>query len=91
MNNCKHPDYTEHLPRINKIIGQLNGIKKMIDDNRYCPDIITQLKAVSSACHSVEAVLLEKHLESCVYKAFHSDDKENQAQKIKELTKLYKK
>ena len=62
MSECKHPSHNEQLPRINKIIGQLNGIKKMIEENRYCPEIITQLKAVSSACQSTEALLLEKHL-----------------------------
>jgi DNA-binding FrmR family transcriptional regulator len=90
MSECKHPSHNEQLPRINKIIGQLNGIKKMIEENRYCPEIITQLKAVSSACQSIAALLLEKHLASCVYKAFHSNDKKSQEQKIKELTKLYK-
>ena len=55
MSECKHPSHNEQLPRINKIIGQLNGIKKMIEENRYCPEIITQLKAVSSACQSTEA------------------------------------
>ena len=58
MSECKHPNHNEQFPRINKIIGQLNGIKKMIEENRYCPEIITQLKAVSSACQSVEALLL---------------------------------
>ncbi|MFL2980954.1 MAG: metal-sensitive transcriptional regulator [Methylophilaceae bacterium] len=92
MKNChQHPDYAKHLPRINKVIGQLNGIKKMIDERRYCPEIITQLKAVSSACQSIEALLLEKHLESCVLEAFHSNDNKDQTKKIQELTKLYKK
>jgi len=91
MSKCQHPSHSEQLPRINKIIGQLNGIKKMIEENRYCPEIITQLKAVSSACQSTEALLLEKHLASCVYEAFHSNDKDVKEQKIKELTKLYKK
>ena len=45
-----HPNYVKYIPRINKITGQLNGIKRMIEDQRYCPDIISQLKAVSSAC-----------------------------------------
>ena len=76
MTNCKHhPDYTNELPRLNKISGQINGIKKMIEDRRYCPDIIMQLQAISSACKSVEAILLEKHLESCVLGAFNADNK----------------
>ena len=93
MENCcdeKHPNYKKYLPRINKISGQLNGIKKMIEEQRYCPEIITQLKAVSSACQSLEIIMLEKHLESCVLEAFQSKDKNAQAKKIKELSLLYK-
>ncbi|MDB4042084.1 metal-sensitive transcriptional regulator [Methylophilaceae bacterium] len=93
MKNCsetKHPNYEKHITRINKVTGQLNGIKKMIEERRYCPEIITQLKAVSSACKSLEIIMLQKHLESCVAEAFHSKDKNIQDEKIKELTDLYK-
>ncbi|MDA9211251.1 metal-sensitive transcriptional regulator [Methylophilaceae bacterium] len=91
-NTCesKHPNYEKHLPRINKVVGQLNGIKKMIEDKRYCPEIITQLKAVSSACQSLEIIMLQKHLETCVMEAFHSTDKIIKNKKIQELTNLYK-
>tara|TARA_B110000196_G_C20482848_1_gene358821 strand:- start:95 stop:379 length:285 start_codon:yes stop_codon:yes gene_type:complete len=93
VKNCSesnHPNYEKHIPRINKVIGQLNGIKKMIEERRYCPEIITQLKAVSSACQSLEIIMLQKHLESCVMEAFYSKDKDAQAEKIQELTSLYK-
>ena len=93
MKNCTdsmHPDYEKHIPRMNKIIGQLNGIKKMIEERRYCPEIITQLKAVSSACQSLEIIMLQKHLESCVVEAFNSKNKKKQSEKIQELTDLYK-
>ena len=86
----KHPNYEKHIPRLNKVVGQLNGIKKMIEDRRYCPEIITQLKAVSSACQSLEIIMLQKHLETCVMKVFYSKDKDAQAEKIRELTNLYK-
>ena len=90
--NCesKHPNHEKHIPRINKVVGQLNGIKKMIHDRRYCPEIITQLKAVSSACQSLEIIMLQKHIETCVIEAFKSENKKNQSEKIQELTALYK-
>ena len=88
--DSKHPNHEKHIPRINKVVGQLNGIKKMIEDKRYCPEIITQLKAVSSACQSIEIIMLQKHLETCVMKVFYSKDKDAQAEKIRELTNLYK-
>ena len=52
--------------RINRAIGQLNGVKAMIDDNRYCGDVLTQLAAVESAVRAVSRMLLKEHLETCV-------------------------
>lgn len=52
--------------RLNRAIGQLNGVKVMIDDNRYCGDVLTQLAAAESAVHSISAILLQNHLETCV-------------------------
>ena len=65
-------------------------LKKMIEEGRYCPEIIMQLRAVGSACQSIETTMLQKHLESCVMEAFYSKDKDAQAEKIQELTNLYK-
>lgn len=52
--------------RLNRVIGQLNGVKSMIDDNRYCGDVLMQLSAAESAVHSISAILLQSHLETCV-------------------------
>ena len=52
--------------RLNRAIGQLGGVKTMIDDNRYCGDVLTQLAAAESAVHRVSAILLQDHLETCV-------------------------
>lgn len=52
--------------RINRAIGQLNGVKTMIDDNRYCGDVLTQLAAVESAVKAVSRIVLKEHLETCV-------------------------
>ena len=52
--------------RLNRVIGQLNGVKAMIDDNRYCGDVLVQLSAAESAVHSISAILLQNHLETCV-------------------------
>ena len=50
--------------RLNRVIGQLNGVKAMIDDNRYCGDVLVQLSAAESAVHSISAILLQNHLET---------------------------
>ncbi len=52
--------------RLNRAIGQLNGCKAMIDDNRYCGDILTQLAAAESAIHRVSEIMLRNHMETCV-------------------------
>ena len=52
--------------RLNRVIGQLGGVKAMLDDNRYCGDVLTQLAAAESAIRSVSGMLLQDHLETCV-------------------------
>ncbi len=89
-NKAKHPDHTKEIVRLNRISGQLEGVKKMIEEHRYCPDIITQLRAISSATKSLEARLLETHLGACVASAFQSKDMDEQSQKITELITLFK-
>ncbi len=52
--------------RLNRAIGQLNGVKNMIDDNRYCGDVLTQLAAAESAIHRVSEMVLHNHMQTCV-------------------------
>lgn len=52
--------------RLNRITGQLNGIGKMLDNNRYCGEILTQVAAAESALHAFGYLVLQKHMESCV-------------------------
>ncbi len=52
--------------RLNRVIGQLNGVKTMVEDNRYCGDVLTQLAAAESAIHRVSDLLMREHLKTCV-------------------------
>lgn len=52
--------------RLNRIIGQLGGIKNMLDENRYCGDVLTQVAAVESALQSFGYIVLQNHMETCV-------------------------
>lgn len=52
--------------RLNRITGQLNGISRMLDENRYCGDILTQVAAVESALQAFGYVILQDHMETCV-------------------------
>lgn len=82
----KNPCHKREIPRLNRAIGQLEGIKKMIEDQRYCPDIIIQLKAVRSAIKHIESNILKTHLENCVADSF--ENKEEARQKILEIKNL---
>lgn len=87
-----HPDHSKEITRIKRIIGQLEGIQRMIEDGQYCINILNQTKAVSSAVHSLEGALLEKHLQHCVKGAMGGkSDEKDQDQKIEELMNLFRK
>ncbi len=52
--------------RINRIIGQLNGISKMLDENRYCGEVLNQVAAVNNAIRSLAYLILQTHMDTCV-------------------------
>lgn len=87
----QHPDYSKEVSRLNRIAGQVEGIKKMIAERRYCPEILNQLRAVRSAVNSVEANILETHLDACVADALSAGNEKERKQKMSELKELYKK
>lgn len=62
--------------RINRAIGQLNGVKAMLDDNRYCGDVLTQLAAAQSAIKAVSRIVLKEHLETCVVEQIQAGNTE---------------
>ena len=62
--------------RLNRAIGQLNGIKAMIDDNRYCGDVLVQLSATRSAIQSIERIVLQNHMETCVVEEIRAGNDE---------------
>ncbi len=82
------PDHSIHLRRLNRVKGQLEGIQGMIENNRYCPDIINQLKAARAGLAAMEAEIFKTHLRACVKDAFHSDDAFQVETKIEEIMKM---
>jgi DNA-binding FrmR family transcriptional regulator len=88
--NDMYPDHAKALPRLNRISGQLEGVKRMIKDRRYCPDIITQLRAIRAAASAIEAEMLNLHLDSCVATVFKNHGSKEMHKKIAELKDLYK-
>jgi DNA-binding FrmR family transcriptional regulator len=86
-----HPLYENQLPGLNRIEGQIKGIKKMIENRRYCVDILTQLKAVKAAVHKVEQEVLKTHMEHCLMHAVESKNEGDVKNKIDELMQLLSK
>ncbi len=81
------PCHMDNMPRLNRISGQIEGIKHMIEEGRYCPEIINQLRAVRSAVKAVESNILQKHLQHCVAQSFSSQEEKDK--KIEELKMLF--
>jgi CsoR family transcriptional regulator, copper-sensing transcriptional repressor len=71
--------------RLNKIAGQIQGVGKMVTDNRYCIDILTQTRAVISAMRKVEDLIMHQHLETCVADSMRSNNPQEQSEKINEV------
>lgn len=73
------------LDRLKRIEGQIRGIHNMINENRYCMDVLTQLSSVSSAVHRVEDIVLRRHLDSCVSEAIKSGSDISKKEKLDEV------
>jgi CsoR family transcriptional regulator, copper-sensing transcriptional repressor len=73
------------VKRLHRIEGQVRGIEKMVEDDRYCIDILTQIAAVSTALDSLAFKVLDDHVRHCVAGALGSGDAEDAHEKIEEL------
>jgi CsoR family transcriptional regulator, copper-sensing transcriptional repressor len=73
------------LKRVRRIEGQVRGIERMVEEERYCIDILTQLSAISSALDAVALKLLGDHVQSCVAGALASGDRQAADEKTREL------
>ena len=74
--------------RLARIEGQVRGLSRMIDEDRYCIDVLTQVKAVQAALKKVEAELLSDHADHCLAAAIKSDNQLDREQKVSELIAL---
>jgi len=73
------------LSRLRRIEGQVRGIEKMVDDDRYCIDILTQIAAVNTALEAVALKILDEHVRHCVAGALTSGDEADAHKKTEEL------
>ncbi len=85
MHRDNKPDL---LARLNRVEGQVRGITRMIEEGRYCIDVLTQINAARAALAKVESEMLKTHLNHCVESAIKSGDADDQRAKARELIEL---
>lgn len=90
VSSSHHPDHSKQLPKLNRVEGQITGVKKMIEERRYCPDIIQQVRATRKALFAIESALLEAHLENCVTDVVERKSKEERKEKLGEVMAIFK-
>ena len=82
-------DHPKLIARINRIEGQVRGLKKMVEDDRECLQVLKQIAAAAGALRSLGGVILEDHLKGCVSTAIQKDD--NESELISEVVEIFNK
>lgn len=83
-------EYKDLITRLNRIEGQIRGIKNMVENSAYCPDILTQVSATRSALSSFSKVLLGNHIKSCVKNDIQNGNEEAADELVELLQKMMK-
>ena len=84
-------DHSAQIVRLNRIEGQIRGISKMIQEERYCVDILTQIRSASNALAKVQENIFKGHLESCVKDSLTGDDPRDREAKVDEILDILSK
>lgn len=79
----------ENLKRLKIIVGHLNGVIRMVEDDAYCIDVLRQIQAVQAALNKVSTLILENHLNSCVTTAIRGEDQAERERVLKEITDVF--
>ena len=81
----ENPDHVDNLVALRRIEGQVRGVQDMIENRKYCVDILTQIHAIKGALSRVEEKILEKHFKNCVTEALKGSSEKEKQQKMAEL------
>jgi len=84
----KNPSHEGNLVALRRIEGQVRGVQRMIEDRKYCIDILTQIYAIKGALSRVEENILKKHFRNCVTEAVKGASEKEKRQKLDEILKL---
>ena len=97
QHNCHINNVDEHaktkkdlMTRLNKIEGQVRGIKKMVEEDIYCDDVLNQISSVKSALNGLSKAILERHLNTCVIEKIKNDETEVVKELLITLNKMLK-
>lgn len=85
----REKDKKDLKPRLKKVAGQINGIEKMIDEGRYCVDIIQQVLAARAALNQVALIILEQHAKSCVVSAIKEDRADESIEELMDVLRKF--
>lgn len=77
------------LVRLRRIAGQVQGVQRMIEDGKYCVDVLLQISAVQGALEQVSKILMSHHIESCVVDSLKAGSERERARKIDELIQVF--
>jgi DNA-binding FrmR family transcriptional regulator len=77
------------LKRLKRVAGQVGGVTQMVENDRYCIDVVTQISAVRAALRRIEEEVLEDHVGYCVEAAIRSGDRDEQRKKVAELMEVF--
>ena len=84
-----NPDHSDNLVALRRIEGQVRGVQQMVENKKYCIDILTQIAAIKGALVSVEKKILERHFKHCVKDAIESRSETGTNEKIREIMNLF--
>jgi DNA-binding FrmR family transcriptional regulator len=85
---AKNPDHSGTLSALRRIEGQVRGVQRMVEEKKYCIDILNQIAAVKGALGTVEKRILERHFQHCVKDAMKSESEADTSEKINEIMDL---
>ena len=77
------------LGRLRRIVGQVQGVQRMIEEEKYCVDVLLQISAVQGALEQVSKILMTRHIESCVLDSLRAGSERERSQKIDELIRVF--
>ncbi len=90
MKKPLHAEHTAHLPRLRRIEGQVRGVLRMVEEKRYCVEILSQMRAVRAALKRTEEEILREHVDHCVVHAMKAGKPDERRAKMEELFDVVK-